>query len=117
MKSYFFDSYTAQYVRPNKAFKVKLKDKDKEFIFKTAENNLTKFDKLIDELEPNNLKIPVLLKKYIKQNAKLIAFNVDPDFNDAIDGLMYIKISDLPEDTVKPVLEEFEQQFTNNKKY
>jgi len=111
MKSYFYDPYTAQYVRPNKAFKVRLKEEDKAFIFDTAGDNLTKFDKIIDELEPENLKIPVLLKKYIKQNARLIAFNVDPNFNNAIDGLMYIKISDLPEETVKPVLEEFEKQF------
>ncbi len=111
MKSHFYDAFTAQYVRPKKAFKVKLKEEDKAFIFNSAGDNLSKFDKLIDELEPHNLKIPVLLKKYIKQNAKLIAFNVDPDFNNAIDGLMYIKISDLPEETVKPVLEEFETQF------
>ena len=111
MKSYFYDPYTAQYVRPNKAFKVRLKEEDKAFIFDTANENLTKFDKIIDELEPENLKVPVLLKKYIKQNARLIAFNVDPNFNNAIDGLMYIKISDLPEETVKPVLEEFEKQF------
>jgi putative hemolysin len=110
MKSYFYDPYTAQYVRPNKAFKVRLKKEDKSFIFDAAGENLTKFDKLIDELEPENMKIPVLLKKYIKQNARLIAFNVDPNFNNAIDGLMYIKISDLPEETVKPVLEEFEKQ-------
>jgi len=111
MKSYFYDPYTAQYVHPNKAFKIRLNEQDKAFIFDAAGDNLTKFDKLIDELEPENLKIPVLLKKYIKQNARLIAFNVDPNFNNAIDGLMYIKISDLPEETVKPVLEEFEKQF------
>ena len=110
MKSHFYDAYTAQFVRPKKAFKVKLKEEDKAFIFDSAGENLSKFDKWIDELEPHNLKIPVLLKKYIKQNAKLIAFNVDPDFNNAIDGLMYIKISDLPEETIKPVLEEFETQ-------
>ncbi|MCK0126998.1 hypothetical protein MWU76_21600, partial [Gelidibacter sp. F2691] len=34
---------------------------------------------------------------YIKQNAKVIAFNVDPLFNNAVDGLMYIRIADLPE--------------------
>lgn len=111
MKSYFYDAYTAQFVSPKKAFKIRLKEKDKKFIFQTAGNNLGKFDKLIDELEPGTLKIPVLLKKYIKQNARLISFNVDPNFNDAIDGLMYIKISDLPEETVKPVIEEFEKQF------
>ena len=66
------------------------------------------FDKLIDEVEPGNLRLPVLIKKYIKQNARVIAFNVDPLFNNAVDGLMYIKISDLPESTVKPVMEEFQ---------
>ena len=72
--------------------------------------DLNKFDKLIDELEPNMLRLPVLIKKYIKQNAKVIAFNVDPKFNDAIDGLMYIRISDLPESTVKPVLEDIQAE-------
>ncbi len=78
-----------------------------------------KFDIIIDELEPGNLRLPVLLKKYVKQNAKLIAFNVDPKFNNAVDGLMYLRIADLPESTVKPVMEEFQAELerklnTNN---
>jgi hypothetical protein len=72
------------------------------------ESDLNKLDKIIDDLEPELR--PVLIKKYIKQNAKVIAFNVDPNFNDAIDGLMYIRISDLPESTIKPVLEEMSEQ-------
>lgn len=114
MKSHYYDPYVAQYVRPKNEFKLKLKDEDKEFFFDEAEADLNKFDKLIDEIEPNVLRLPVLIKKYIKQNAKLIGFNVDPKFNDAIDGLMYIRISDLPEGTVKPVLEEFQAEL--NKK-
>lgn len=110
MKSHYYDPYVAQYVRPKKEFKVRLKDEDKEFFFDEAKADLNKFDKLIDELEPNLLRIPVLIKKYIKQNARLIGFNVDPKFNDAIDGLMYIRISDLPESTVKPVLEEIQAE-------
>ena len=66
-------------------------------------------DKIIDDLEPQ-MRLPVLIKKYIKQNAKVISFNVDPNFNDAIDGLMYIRISELPESTIKPVLEEMSEQ-------
>jgi hypothetical protein len=71
---------------------------------------LNKFDKIIDELEPGELRLPVLIKKYIKQNAKVVAFNVDPLFNNAVDGLMYIRIADLPESTVKPVMEEFQAE-------
>lgn len=118
MKSNYWDPYVAQYIRPKKEFKVKLKDADKEFIFDETEADLNKFDRLIDEVEPGNLRLPVLIKKYIKQNAKVVAFNVDPLFNNSVDGLMYIKIADIPESTVKPVMEEFqaelEQKLHNN---
>lgn len=110
MKSNYYDPYVAQYVHAKKEFKVKLKDADKDFIFDEAEADLNKFDKIIDELEPGNLRLPVLIKKYIKQNARLVAFNVDPLFNNAIDGLMYIRIADIPESTMKPVMEEFQAE-------
>ena len=110
MKSHYYDPYVAQYIRPKKEYKVKLKDGDKDFVFDATKADMQKFDKIIDELEPGALRIPVLIKKYVKQNAHLVAFNVDPKFNNAIDGLMYIKVADLPESTVKPVMEEFQNQ-------
>ncbi|MGO4918626.1 GNAT family N-acyltransferase [Maribacter spongiicola] len=110
MKSNYWDPYVAQYIRPKKEFKVKLKDADKEFVFDETQADLNKFDRLIDEVEPGNLRLPVLIKKYIKQNARVVAFNVDPLFNNSVDGLMYIKIADLPESTVKPVMEEFQAE-------
>jgi len=110
MKSHYYDPFIAQYVHPKKEYKVILKDVDKDFVFDTAKADMNKFDKIIDEIEPGNLRLPVLLKKYVKQNAKLVAFNVDPKFNNAVDGLMYLRISDLPESTVKPVMEEFQTE-------
>ncbi|MCG2417424.1 lysophospholipid acyltransferase family protein [Aequorivita sp. F47161] len=115
MKSNYYDPYVAQYIKPKKEYKVKLKDADKDFIFDESEADLNKFDKIIDEVEPGSLRLPVLIKKYIKQNAKVVAFNVDPLFNNAVDGLMYIRIADLPETTVKPVMEEFQAEL--EKKY
>jgi len=110
MKSHYYDPYIAQYIHPKKEYKVKLKDADKDFVFNETEADLNKFDKIIDEVEPGNLRLPVLIKKYIKQNARVVAFNVDPLFNNSVDGLMYIKIADLPESTVKPVMEEFQAE-------
>ncbi|MFK7747952.1 MAG: GNAT family N-acyltransferase [Kordia sp.] len=110
MKSHYYDPYIAQYIHPKKEFKVKLKDADKDFIFDETKADLIKFDRIIDEIEPGSLRMPVLIKKYVKQNAKVIAFNVDPLFNNAVDGLMYIRIADLPESTVKPVMEEFQAE-------
>lgn len=110
MKSHYYDATVAQYVKAKKEYKVTLRDEDKEFIFEETEADLNKFDKFIDEVEPNMLRLPVLIKKYIKQNARVIAFNVDPKFNDAIDGLMYIRVSDIPESTMRPVLEDIQAE-------
>lgn len=109
MRSHYYDSAVAQYVHPRNEFKVRLKDREKSLFLDDIEADLNKLDKFIDDLEPE-MRMPVLIKKYIKQNAKVIAFNVDPSFNDAIDGLMYIRISDLPESTIKPVLDEMSEQ-------
>jgi putative hemolysin len=116
MKSHYYDPYVAQYINPKKEFKVKLKDADKDFVFNEAKADLNKFDKIIDEIEPEGLRLPVLIKKYIKQNARVVAFNVDPMFNNAVDGLMYIRIADLPESTVKPVMEEFQTELEKKEK-
>ena len=68
--------------------------------------------RVIDEVEPGSFTFTCPnLKRYIKQNAKVVAFNVDPLFNNAVDGLMYIRIADLPESTVKPVMEEFQAEW------
>ncbi len=108
MRSHYYDPFLAQYITPKKEFKVKLNDADKEFVFDETSADLNKFDRLIEEVEPGSLRLPVLIKKYIKQNARVVSFNVDPLFNNAIDGLMYIKVKDIPARTVQPVLEEFQ---------
>lgn len=115
IRSHYFDPAVAQYVHPKNEYKVHLSERDKSLFFEDLDNDLNKFDKLIDDFEPE-MRLPVLIKKYIKQNAKVIAFNVDPNFNDAIDGLMYIRISDLPESTIKPVLDELSEQLNKEGK-
>jgi lipopolysaccharide biosynthesis glycosyltransferase len=54
-----------------------------------------------------------LIKQYIKQNAKIISFNVDPAFNNSVDALMYIRVTDIPQKTLQPVLEQYEQMLKN----
>jgi putative hemolysin len=43
---------------------------------------------LVAELEADGKGIPILLKQYLKLGAELLGFNVDPDFGDALDGLV-----------------------------
>jgi hypothetical protein len=44
--------------------------------------------------------LPVLLRQYIGLNGKLVCFNVDPDFNDALDGLIVVDMSNVPHKTL-----------------
>jgi hypothetical protein len=50
--------------------------------------------------------MPVLLKKYLQQNARIMAFNCDPKFNNALDGLMYLDMLNLPADTIETLQRE-----------
>ncbi|MGC7890560.1 lysophospholipid acyltransferase family protein [Vibrio anguillarum] len=40
--------------------------------------------------------VPVLLRQYLGLNGKLVSFNVDPDFNDSLDGLIVVDLRNVP---------------------
>jgi len=47
---------------------------------------------LVSEIEQDGKGIPVLLRHYLKLNAKLISFNLDPAFSDVLDGLILVDL-------------------------
>lgn len=51
---------------------------------------------LISEIEPDGKDIPVLLRQYLRLDGEIAAFNVDPDFNYVVDGLIVIDLLKLP---------------------
>ena len=89
MKQNHFDDEMALLVQAKNEFKVE------KALIKSNPKTINKLEQIIKQKELGELRLPVLLKKYIKQNVKFLAFNIDPLFNNAIDGLMYIKIQDL----------------------
>ena len=44
--------------------------------------------------------LPVLLRQYLKMNGKLVCFNVDPAFQDCLDGLIVVNLKDVPLQTL-----------------
>lgn len=50
-------------------------------------------NRLIANLEADGKGMPVLLRQYLKLNARLIGFNVDPDFGGALDALMRVDLT------------------------
>jgi len=60
-----------------------------------ATSELAHVERLIAEIERGQRAVPVLLRQYLRLNAQLLAFNVDPDFGEVIDALMLVDIAQI----------------------
>ena len=47
---------------------------------------------ILADIEKDHKGIPILVKQYLKLGGKILAFNVDPDFGDCIDGLILVDL-------------------------
>lgn len=108
IKTNYYDNELAELVKPRTRFKVILHDIDTDMINEATRKDINKLDKFIEDIEPANFRLPVLLKKYIKLNARIICFNIDPKFNDALDGLMLLDLYKVPLETIKSLSKELE---------
>ncbi|MDP0501604.1 MAG: lysophospholipid acyltransferase family protein [Verrucomicrobiota bacterium JB022] len=61
---------------------------------------------LISEIEHEERGVPVLLRQYLKFNATVLSFNVDPDFNNCIDSLILTDLTKTNERVLKHYLGE-----------
>lgn len=100
-----FNPELARWITPRRKFRFARKTK-KHFLHDLKPKTIRELDSLIEEIEPNHFRVPVLLKKYLKENAMLIGFNVDPKFNNCLDGLMYLDCTNLNPSLVKMLSEE-----------
>ena len=96
VRSNYFDREMARYIRPRKKFTPQIDRRiDSEIIISSAERDINKVEKVVSDVD-KGYRIPVLLKKYLEVNARIIGFNVDPDFNNCLDGLIMLDIHNLP---------------------
>jgi putative hemolysin len=96
----------AQFVKPRNSYKFKSDNPDFNILMENMERDINRLDKAIGDLDELNSGLPVLLKKYIKLNAKIIAFNVDPKFNNCLDGLIMLDVNDVPKSTIESLSKE-----------
>jgi putative hemolysin len=96
----------ARYVKPRKRYKFTSDNPDINILMKNMDHDINRLDKTIRDLDELNSGLPVLLKKYIKLNAKIIAFNVDPKFNNSLDGLIVLDVYDVPKKTIEALSKE-----------
>ena len=83
----------AQPTTPFEPDYLKINPKD---LLRRKMDNFEKFDRFLMRLSDNTYRMPTLVKKYMKVNTRIIAFNVDPLFNYSLDGLIILRIKDYP---------------------
>ncbi len=64
-----------------------------EYLLMNKMDSIEKFDRFLLRLSNNEYRLPTLVKKYLKVNCKIVSFNVDPDFNYCIDGLVLLRLN------------------------
>ena len=105
LKQNHYDNEMGRLITPRKKFKVHSKY-DTDIVLEKARNDINILDRFISDIEPENYRMPVLLKKYLKQNAKLIGFNIDPKFNNALDGLIILDLFEVPFNMIESLSKE-----------
>ena len=64
-----------------------------EELHSTAVWDIEELSALIADIETDQKGVPILLKQYLKLGGKLVAFNVDPHFANALDGLIVVDLT------------------------
>jgi hypothetical protein len=65
------------------------------FVRNATVTSLEQVSALIRRIEPDGKDIPILLRQYLKLNARLLGFTVDENFGNVLDGLVLVDLADV----------------------
>lgn len=99
-----------EFVSPKKPFKADFCRVNPDDLVVGKMDSLERFDRFMFRLSNGAYRLPTLLKKYIKLNARILAFNVDPDFNYCVDGLIMLDVMDVPKQEIDALSKEFDDK-------
>jgi putative hemolysin len=94
----YYDTHQAELVAPTNPLNKK-KHSDWSTHLLSALADLQLLSKVIARIDEGK-GVPVLLRQYLGLNGKFVSFNVDPDFNDALDGLIVVDLRQVVEKTL-----------------
>lgn len=100
IRTHYFNHFFSTLIKPRKSYHVAYGDLEFDLLEKVTSNNLNKLDRFIQEIEPDQSRLPVLLKKYLQLNARVIGFNLDPKFSNALDGLILLDLYEVPAEVI-----------------
>lgn len=101
LRKYYFDDELASYLKPRKPFKARLEKIDLDVLTESLGNEMRMLDNFIEDIEQDRFRMPVLLRQYVRLNARFISFNVDPNFSDVLDGFIILDLQDVPMEMIE----------------
>lgn len=116
----YFNYELGSMIKPRNSYKFKSQDPNVNILMDNMDTDINSLDRFIGDMDELNSGLPVLLKKYIKLNGKIIGFNVDPLFNNCLDGLIVVDVLDIPKRTIESLSKEVNdgsilERFYNNR--
>ena len=84
-----------KYVTPRNPFFPDYLKTTPEHLLANKLDSIEKFDRFMLRLSNNEYRLPTLVKKYLKVNCKIVTYNVDPDFNYCVDGLVLLDLKEV----------------------
>jgi putative hemolysin len=87
-----FDTNLQGYVAPRNPYRKRLAY-EQEFFEVFQPQKLQDVHELISEIEKQDRGVPILIKHYLKLGSRILAFNVDPEFQNCLDALMLTDLS------------------------
>lgn len=94
-------------VVPRRPFKPDYCKVDPQALLQHKVSSIEKFDRFLLKLSDGKYRMPTLLKKYLKINARIVDYNVDPDFNYCVDGLIILTLNEVPRSEIESLSKEF----------
>ncbi len=77
---------------------------DPDGLLQIPDGKIDLLDRFLGTLSDGKVRLPVLVRKYFSCGARLVCFNVDPDFGSCLDALIVLRFSDFPKSTVNSIL-------------
>ena len=106
IRRFFYDENFSKMVAPRKPYRPQLKSIDTRLLVQHLQGGFDALDHLVENIESAHFKVPVLFRQYVKLNGRFIAFNVDPNFANCLDGLMLLDIQDVPASVLEALQQE-----------
>lgn len=79
---------------------------DADILLENNTSSVERFDRYMMKLSNGDYRLPTLFKKYLKMQSKFLCFNIDPDFNDALDGLLLLEFKNIPESELRMLMKD-----------